>query len=262
MKLTKINKDNFLSFCKKSVQISEGLYFKIDLKENKFKSSVYSKSREVYLIVESALDNYFEAKKTKAENEISRVGIITNLNKVLDIVKSSPDPKITIKSYTEELYSDLAQNVKFESTSFKIDRKCIHPTIPFVEIPEFNSKGEDMFSKLLDKSNLKAKFKLSGNTLKQIKKDFFPLDDSASYKIVDIKINGDKLSFKGESWEYYVEDLEDKDFKVDNLTFKINKSYFDYLESDTYNIELCSNKAFFTSEESSFILVFARSIDE
>jgi len=256
MKISDINIVKFIIFAKKSLDISDGVFFTIDLKNKRFTASPYTKTRQVLMVVDEPLDSYFKTIKADKGEEIPdeiKIGISSaTINKVLDIAGKSEKLKLTINTYEEENFKNLARLVRFYDSDFRIEKKCIHPTIPFIQI------DSDKISSIMDSSDSDATFTITSSTITKLKRDFFVLDDVVNYTIVTFVNHKGELHVKGETWSYKIDGVTlDPDIELD---FKFSKSYFNFLDSkpNSYELSLVNDKMIIKDPITNIALVFAR----
>lgn len=255
MKIQKVNIQNFVSFAEKCLSIAGGIYFEIDIPNNKVRVSAHDDRKEYILFIDKEINYFFEnLREIKGLDHPIKIGLKSDtLSNLLSLISKSNELKLTIETHDKD-HNDLAKLVRFYNSNFRVTKKCTHPSLPFKLIPPH------ILDSVLDKEDKIFEFTLPQQYIKTLKKDFFSLDDPG-VTTVNFICMGEKIYFSDEdSWEYNLDsNLYDKTSKKE-YKFKFFKRYFDYLDGNSYKVEVCDEKIFFTEIESDFCLIFARAL--
>lgn len=189
MIIKNINYDKLIYLFKESLKISEGIYFTIDLENKILSSTPHDASKRTCYILElplgEVLGKFIREKKDPTINLI-KIGITGNdIKSLIDIIDKDKDWDMKLSLYENEKIGNeyfvntdtYAKTVKFyNSTGGYIERRCMHPNIPFVEIPKQNVRGVDIKEYLLNKGEDYHEFELTSKALKKAKSTFFKLE--------------------------------------------------------------------------------------
>ena len=259
MKIDQIH-SKFFDFAKKSISISDGIYFELDIKNNLFKSSVYNQARTAFLIINEDLNQYFQIKKVEGYSKL-KVGLIGTMTKLIDLASKSENVKMTLNPYKDEGFEDIVQSIQFNSKKSRFKKLCIHPAIPFISIPEEkDDSGKSSMDKVLDAGDLIAKFTLSEHELKDLKKDYFLLDDSKDYKHAAISVDKDKIHVKGETWSYEISSFEE--INEEGLDVFFEKDIINYLDMSSHIVEVYSGRLILTNQINNMKFIFTSQLQQ